>query len=280
MYLNRFWASVFGVAGYLFGIGLLMYIANIIGTFFGLLEKNALVTLILDLVLPVLAIAATRTYLDWKWGWKPANVGMALGSTSLVWTVIGLGAGALAAGLAHLLSAALTGGGYAVAFAGLGWPGLIALVRLLLVAFMVEMGFRGVAVSRYQTELPYKEMLLAAVLTPFAWGIVSRFFGFDFPAGIDSMWAAAMSVFLTLLFLRTDSVWLTFGLRAGMLLAIALLGLQVTQTAGLLVWGTGAVILAFLEWQKLQGRPRRPSPGKGPGRANRSRTIRGPWGPH
>lgn len=279
--MNRFWASVFGVAGYLFGIGLLMYIASIILTFFGLFPGNVVLGMIRALGLPVLGILATRTYLDWKWGWKWSNIGMGWDSTALVWLVVGLGAGALSGLAAHVASMVISGTGIAFGFVSQEWPQWFALVQLLLVAFLVELGFRGVAVSRYQAELPHKEMLLAAVLTPFAWGILSSFFGLGFPNGVDSLWTAAMSVFLTLLFLRTDSVWLSFGLRAGLLVAIPLLGLQISEAGGFLLWGAGAAVLAFLEWQKLQGQgsPGRP-PNRGPQRVNRSRTIRGPWGPH
>jgi len=135
---------------------------------------------------------------------------------------------------------------------------------------------------------------VAAVLTPMAWLILQRLLGYPYPwtglgsaAGFSAaystgsgLWPYAMSAVLTLLFLRTDSVWFTAGIRFGA--AAALLVVQQgggADTGVLVVWGTAAVVLAALAWFDQQQGPRRGAPGRG-ARVIRSRTVRGPWGPH
>jgi hypothetical protein len=105
--------------------------------------------------------------------------------------------------------------------------------------------------------------------------------------GISTLGTAAMSVCLSLLFLRTDSVWLTAGIRMGVHLLSFGLGSSLPPRtfpadAGLaIVFGVPAVIMLLLEINKLQSF-RRPGGGsrRGPQRVVYGRTVRGPWGPH
>lgn len=280
MYVNRFWSSVISVVGYLFGIGLLLYVMLSVFTFFGLLTGGlvrTLVTLVLAVAVP---IVGTRYYIDWKWNWQFEHIGVNRFPSAGVWLIMGLILGFVAALAAYLISALLSGGGIPLAVPQLRPFSLLDVVMALMLSFIIELVFRGAVISRYQADLPHKELVLAALLTPFAWMMINQFFGLSGPrTGIDSTWTAAMSVFLTLLFLRLDSVWLTAGLRGGMMGATALLTLRVSETGGLAIWGTAALVLLIQEWMKLQGQPQRMRPRRSPP-PKRGRTIRGPWGPH
>lgn len=278
MQVNRFWSSVGSVAAYLFAIGLLQYLAVLVVTLFGLLPATVSGPGV-QLVSLVLPVAATITYVNWRWNWKPEQIGLVRAPAAAMWVLMGLILGAVAAGLVHLVSALSSGGSLSLL------PRLTfnpwGLLMALLSAFVIELIFRGAVISRYQADLPYRELLVAALLTPFAWMIITQLFRFYSPAtGIAALWMAAMSITLTLLFLRTESVWLSAGLHGGMIGLSTAMGLAVTERGGLIVWGGAALVLAALDWRKLQGLPRRVDPrrsGRGP---TRGRTIRGPWGPH
>jgi membrane protease YdiL (CAAX protease family) len=281
VYVNRFWSSVGGVALYLLGIGLLQYLLVIVGTLFGLLPGGLVRTTIIELIAIGAPVIGTLTYINWKWAWKAEHIGAVRSSAGAVWLVIGLMIGMVAAVVAYLLSALFSGGAIPFAVPPFAAFGFIAFFRTLALAFGIELVFRGAVISRYQADLPYKELLIAALLTPFAWALIAGFFILPGPlTGIGNLWLVALSLFLTLLFLRTDSVWLSAGLRAGMVGMVAALPLQISDTGGLAVWGTAAAILLFQEWRKLQGQPQRVAPRRGPQPPGRGRTIRGPWGPH
>jgi membrane protease YdiL (CAAX protease family) len=150
---------------------------------------------------------------------------------------------------------------------------VVTLVMTLVTAFATEMIFRGAAISRYQADLTRREVLLAATLTPFGWLMVQRLLSVNGPpSGMNSPTEMAMSVFLALLFLRTDSVWLSAGLRAGALVLAVVLPAAAAGPGGPVLWGSAAAILLALEWFRQERMPRRVQ-------SNR-RTIRGPWGPH
>ncbi len=280
MYMNRFWSSVWGVALFLMAVGLLQYVVYRIAVLFGLLA--AVAPLMWKVVAAVVPLVGALTYIDWRWAWKPEHVGLVRTRSAALWLVPGLFFGALAALLAYALSAFLSGSLLTVpGISSLSVGALLGVAGTMVIAFNTELIFRGVVISRYQADLSHRELLLAATLTPFGWMLVQALFGFGAPpTGIDSLYMAAMSVFLSLLFLRTDSVWLSAGLHAGMVGTAGLLNLRITEAGGLAVWGTAAAILLALDWIRYQGMPRPLQRGRTGRRTVRGRTIRGPWGPH
>lgn len=296
MQLNRFWGSVWSVIVYLFSLGLLQVIFAQVATLFGLLQVGrmglvlsapgtaadwGLVTWLLLLVAAVTPIIGSMAYLDWRWSWKLEHVGMGRNGRVMGWAALGLLVGLLSALLIHGVSGLLQGNG---AFFPRLQPALDPnLLAGLLLAPGIELVYRGVVVSRYEADLDERwQVLLAAALTPLAWMLIGSFFGLGAPAtGMGSPEAAAMSLTLVLLFMRTSSAWLTTGIRMGLYGSLLLLGVQSTPAAGLLVWGVAAIVLLLLEWFRWQRMPRRVQPRRGPQRVFRGgRTVRGPWGPH
>lgn len=280
MPVSRFWSSVWTVVLVLFALSLLSFILSEVSTLFGLLPVPLLATV----AVIVGTTAGALTYIDWRWGWQPENIGLTRRPEAALWTLVGVGVGAGAGLLSILLTQVFEGRGFTLGLvAGLNLPWLSLLV-LAGTAFMVELVFRGVVVSRFQSDLSHKEMLLAATLFPFGWHLIQQLlrgwglFGPQITAG----WAGAMSVALALLFIRFDSVWLSAGLRFGMLAVLQVLAVNQRQieTGGLIVWGGAAAVLLALEWFKHQGLPRRVQPNRGPRVMRTGRTIRGPWGPH
>lgn len=292
--MSRFWSTFWTVAGFLFLIGWLQGIIDIILGLFG----------VLDIVAPqisewvhrigwaVVPIWGALTWIDWKWGWKPENAGLRTTSAAVFWLLPGLLVGALAAGLAHLVEGMLNGGTIGVA------PSLpvSTLALVVLVAgqlFGSELVYRGVLISRIQYDLSGRDLLILAIGMPFVWTLAQQVIGqminlipFTWITGAGT---AALSVFLSLLFLRTDSVWLGAGMRIGLMLAASLVGLKAgdpaavgargTGTGMLIVFGIPALILLLMEINKL-GNIRRPGPRGGRQRVVQSKTVRGPWGPH
>jgi membrane protease YdiL (CAAX protease family) len=282
MPVNRFWASIGSAASFLFAIGLLHYILLSIVTLFGLLPAS--IGMQIELIAAVLVpVVGSLVFVKWRWNWSPEHVGLSRNQVSAVWLFLGAVVGLVAGFLAVLLTRWMGGQGL---FLGIGSIGVswVSLLFLLLSGFVVELVYRGVLVSRFQADLNHRELLLAAILAPFAWTLIQQFFRFDQPpTQIVNAWSAAMSVALALIFIRYDSVWLTAGLRFGMFGAISLLGTtrDRVESGGLLVWGTIAAVLLVLEWRKLQGTPQRVQPSRGPrGLRTSGRTVRGPWGPH
>lgn len=275
MPVNRFWSSIWSVAGYLFGIGLLQYILVQVATLFGLMPAIAAepVALVVGLAAPVVG---TMYYIDWRWSWKGEHIGLSRDpATAAGKWLLGLAGGVAVALLAHVVSGLLTTGAFTVstpAFAAGVNP--LVLAGVLLPYFVVELVFRGAAISRLQADLSPREVLIAAPLIPLLWFLINALFrSGTLPMGIESNADLAATLFVALLFLRTDSVWLSAGLRMGFVAAIALLSLRVTDQGGLVVWGVGALVLLALELSKLQRMPKRVT--------QRGRTTRGPWsGPH
>lgn len=276
MPVNRFWSSIWSVAAYFFGIGLLQYILVQVATLFGLLPAVAAVpiALVVGLVAPVVG---TMYYIDWRWSWKAEHIGLSRNpATAAGMWLLGLAGGVVAALLAHVVSESLTAGAFTVstpAFASSINP--LILAGALLPYFVVELVFRGAAISRLQADLSQREVLIAAPLVPLLWFLITSLFRSGaLPMGIESTSDMAATLFVALLFLRTDSVWFSAGLRMGFVAAIALLLLRVTDQGGMVVWGIGALVLLAMELSKLQRMPRRMTPQRG-------RTTRGPWnGPH
>lgn len=277
MQLNRFWASVFSVVAYLFGVGLLLYIAESVVSLFGLLSGNILV----DIVRALVPLAGTLLYLDWRWGWTPEHIGLSRSAQSMVWAVGGLVVGAVAAVLTVLIGGVF-GDGPPIGTPSLSLSTVSLLVWGLFGAFSVELIFRGTVISRYRADLTQREVLLAAVLTPFGWQLIQSIFRLGIlPSGLTTAWTVPLSVALTLIFLRTESVWFSTGIRFGTVGTLTVLGAggAALDTGGLLVWGAVAAVLFALDWRRQQGAPRRMQPRRGSSRS-RGRTVRGPWGPH
>lgn len=274
MPMSRFWSSFWTVAGFLFLIGLFQMIADIILTGFGLLPKDWQVPMLL-VSQAVVPIFATLTYVDWRWGWKADNAGLRRTGAAAFWLLPGLLVGLLAGGLVLLISGGLTDG----LKLSLSQGGLFTAVFFAIGAFSTELIFRGVVVSRLQSDLSGWELLIAAVGMPIAWTFAQMVLGLGIGAGIYGLGGAVFSAFLTLLFLRTDSVWLSAGIRAGLLLLLLLLNRGLSDAALLLVFAVPTAILLWLEIDK-QRTIRRPGPRKGPQRVVFGKTVRGPWGPH
>lgn len=274
MPMNRFWSAIWTVAGFLFLIGLFQMIADTILTGFGLLPGiwQVLLILISQAVVPIFS---SLTFIDWRWGWKADNAGLRRTGAALFWSLPGLLVGLLAAGVALLISGGLTGG-ISLALSG---NGLLMAALGVVGAFTTELIFRGIVVSRFQGDLSGRDLLIAAVATPIAWTVIQRIFGFGLGTGIAGLGTAVLSACLTLLFLRTDSVWLSAGIRAGLVLLPLLLNRALTENALLLVFAVPTAILLWLEIDK-QRTIRRPGPRKGPQRVVFGKTVRGPWGPH
>lgn len=283
MPVNRFWRSVGSVAAFLFAMGLLQIILlQVLGLFGVLTGGVGMGFTLLLLIVNLVSVVGTFFYLDWRWGWGPEHVGLPRDKSAVLPGLLGLVIGAAAAVLAHVVGALLAGGQVTPAHF-LPRPFSIlnvgSVVLLLVDAFVVELIFRGVVNSRYLADLEDQEAVLAGTLTPFAWAILSAAIVGGVPsAGIDGFWQGAMSVALSLLFFRFDSVWLTSGLRTGMVLTPAVLNLEITQRGGFLVWGIAAAVLIALEWKRLKHLPKPMEPRRSTSWQQRS--WRGPWGPH
>lgn len=303
--MSRFWSAFWRVAGFLFLIGWLQRLAEIVLTLFTALDLFApqVSRWIHLLSWAVVPIMSSLTFVDWRWGWKPDNAGLRTTFPAVFWLFPGLLAGALAAGLAHLVNGALGGGGLSLTPPSLSVSTLVVAVVGLVVIFGSELIYRGIVISRLQSDLSGRDLLLLAVGMPLVWVVAQQVIGRIIlinpipPTGITGLGAAALSVFLSLLFLRTDSVWLGAGVRAGAWLTSLLAGFRIgdvlgldprylgtrvlgDQTGLLLVFGIPAAILLFLEISKL-GQIRRPGgPRGGSKRGVYGKTVRGPWGPH
>jgi hypothetical protein len=260
-------------------VGLLQFILLSVATLFGLVPDAAQdpITLVVGLAAP---IVGTMYYIDWRWSWKGEHIGLSRnpGASALTW-LLGLAGGAVAAFLAHIVSELLKTGTFtfvAPAFDASVNPMLLA--EALLPLFVVELVYRGAAISRLQADLSPREVLIGAPLLPVLGFLISALFERgELPLGIATRSDLAATVFLALLFLRTDSVWLSAGLRMGFMAAISLLSLPVTDQGGLVVWGVGALVLLAMELAKLQRMPKKVTQR---GRTT-GRTTRGPWGgPH
>lgn len=281
MPVNRFWSSVWSVVAYLFGIAILQYIVMQLVTLFTLIPLNTVTNALVYVVTP---IAGTLVYVNWRWGWHPENLGLNWRPASFATAFLGIGIGAVAAYLMQLVSSLLKG----QLVLGVGMASLepLNLILALLAAFTVELTFRGAVISRYLTDpLTRMEVLLASVLTPFAWNLIGGLLGFArfLDAGLspDQRWLGVLSVFLALLFLRTESLWLSIGIRAGLVLTLGVLDLQVSDQGAVVLWLVAIVVLLILEWMQWQQEPHRVQGPRATYRKTfRGRVVKGPWGPH
>ncbi len=296
MPLNRFWSSVVSVAGFLLIIGWLQYLFSIVVGLFGILPRFAPdLDFVIQLVAAgVLPIWSALTFIDWKWGWKGDNAGLRVTPAAAFWYLPGLLGGVLAVALVWVLAKGFTAPVISVSGVKWLWLGFSTLLQV----FVTELVYRGIVTSRFQHDLSGWERLAAATLVPPLWMLIqgTGFLAMGWPVTfIGGMGTVALSVFLTLLFLRLDSVWLSAGLHSGLLIGLMLLGLArnmaeqslflvVTPQAEqslFLLFAPLAGVLLYLEWKRM-GPIRRPSggPGRGPKRVVYGKTVRGPWGPH
>lgn len=284
MTLSRFWWSVWSVAKYLLGLSLLIDVLIMVGRLFGLLAlfvPRPVLTGVDLVATAVAAIVGTMLYADWQWGWTYEHMGLHRRPGAVLGGFGGgIALGVVAALLTALVQGVSTGAGLNLSFVDPTAAGF-TLVRSLVLGLVAEVVFRAAAISRYQADLSQREILLAATLTPVAWMAIQASLWPGVPiTGILTGWEFLMSVALALLFIRLDSAWLTAGIRFGMVIGVAVLGLTPAAVAqgGLMVWGAAAAVLLALEWFKQQGQPKRMQPTRG--RVVRGRTVRGPWGPH
>lgn len=281
---NGFLGSIWRVILLVVGVRLLEYVVGLIAMLFGFLPVlvNENVThWILLLVAVVVPTWGTLTYTNWKWGWKPENMGMARRPAAVGWVLLGLVLGAGAAGAAYALTAFLPGGAGTVAVPGLAAFRLYDVLQAMGLAVGLEVMYRGAVISRYQTDMDKRQVLWASLLTALAALIIETLFQGKPGPTTATMGTAAMSVALSLIFIWTDSVWFTIGLHVAMVTLPHILTLKATDNARMLVWGVVAAILFALEWNRLNRAPRRVQPGGRGGRGpQRGQTIRGPWGPH
>lgn len=284
--VNRFWGAIWRVVMLVIAIRLLEYVLGLALMLFGilpLLVSKDVTEWILLLVAIGVPTVGTLTYVDWQWGWKPENMGLARRPAAIGWALAGLALGAVAVGAIHAVAAYLPGGpGGIVEPALKATIGLPALLNAIAVAVGLEVVYRGAALSRYQTDLDERQVLWAGLLTALAAMIFDTLFRVGVTSGGGSMGTAAMAVALTMIFLRTDSVWFTAGLHVAAAGLPHILSVNTDDGARTLVWGVVAAILLALELLRQNRAPRRVRSGgrSGPQRVNRGRTVRGPWGPH
>jgi membrane protease YdiL (CAAX protease family) len=261
--LNPFWRSVWEVFLFLAGISLLGSIVTIL---VGWMPLGTNLHLILEGA--VVPIAGAMTYLNWRWGWRADTIGLRAKRVPL-WLGAGLGLGVISLAAIYLLGALF--GDPLPKLNRMDERALISGFAWALVAVAVEIIFRGGVIPRFQADLGAKEAFWAALLAPAVWTYLSGGIFGGIPTGIvpGAFWTPFFSAVLTLLYLRTGSLWLTIGLHVTMGALPVLLGAVLPQTA-LLYWMAAAIILALLEWSRLKRLPRRMNP-HGP------RVKRQPW---
>ncbi|HLN64004.1 MAG TPA: CPBP family glutamic-type intramembrane protease [Symbiobacteriaceae bacterium] len=273
MGLNRFWGSVWGVVSYLFGVGLLQYVIVALVQLFGLASGPAVAVLV-EVARAVVPIAGTLLYIDWRWNWKAAHIGLVPQPAAMARLGLGLVAGGLMAAVSAAVSTVWLGG-------ALTMPAFLAvnpfrLVVTLVTLFGAEVVYRGAAIARFQKDLTLREALYAALLTPLLALLAQAFVGGP-SAGIEVFGDLPMAVALSLLYLRTGSVWLTAGVHMAVYAAYELTSLQRVGPGHTLVWLVAAAVLLALEWFRQERMPKRVASRSN---SNRGRTVRGPWGPH
>jgi membrane protease YdiL (CAAX protease family) len=257
--LNPFWRSVWEVFLFLVGISLLGSIVTIL---IGWIPLGINLHLILEGA--VVPIAGAMAYLNWRWGWQADTIGLRAKPGPL-WFGVGVGIGVISLAAIYLLGAL-----FGAPLPKVNRPDEVALLSgfaSALLAVAAEIIFRGGVTPRFQADLGAKEAFWAALVAP----VVSTYLSSGIPTGIvpGALWTLFFSAVLTLLFLRTGSLWLTIGLHATMG-AMPVVLRDVLPQAALLYWGAVAILLALLEWSRLKRFPRRINP-HGP------RTKRQPW---
>lgn len=279
---SRLWSSFWTVAGCLFLLTALQFLADQVVTLFGIVDLAVpgATGYIVALGRAAVPIWAALTFVDWRWGWKPDNAGLRNTAAARFWALPGLAGGVVLAGVSYLLTSAGR-----MPQLNLEPAALVTLAISLVAAFGIELLFRGVVTSRFEQDLSGQEMLLLALGMPLIWALagllIEDYLGMPpYPSPeIQGLGTAALSLLLSLVFLQTHSVWLVAGIRMGLLAGGGLLGLTYTEPTLLVVAGIPAAVLLFIELSGMR-RIRRPGPRGGTRRAGYGKTVRGPWGPH
>lgn len=254
MQMSPYWRTVSEVALLLLGVSLL---TTLTGTLLSFLAFGPL-ALIVALLQSLVPAVGALVYLNWRWSWRADTIGLT-GARHLRWLPAGLGLGLLALALTHLLG--LLFGGPLVPTTELNALAWMAAAPALISVLAVELLFRGGATARLQADLAPKEALWTALALPLvaAWlsGSLIRI-----PSGISGRepWTLFLTASLTLLYLRTGSLWLNLGLSAVVTVLPLILGLSVQPQAALLLWVTVTVLLLIFAWRRVERAPRRVGP--------------------
>jgi hypothetical protein len=280
--LNRFWSSVWSVLVYLVSIAMLQWVFNVLATGFGLLPR-----LVTNFTLPLVTIAipiiGTVLYTDWRWGWRSDYFGLKPKPASLGMGALGLVAGIGGAYLVKAVSLLLAGQSLSGVVGAVTIPGP-TLILTLLTFFASEVVFRGAVISRYQSDLAGTELLLAAALTPLGWILAEQLIAaLVLPVqglpNLRATWDAPLVIFLAVLYLKADSLWLSAGIRIGVMAGLLWLVQGWDSQAAFLVFGLAALVMLLFWWFNQKRMPRRVQP-RSTGRG-RGRVYQGPWnGPH
>ncbi|HLO03419.1 MAG TPA: CPBP family glutamic-type intramembrane protease [Symbiobacteriaceae bacterium] len=252
--MSPYWRAVWEVALFLLGVSLL---TTLTGMLLGFLAFGPLV-LVVAVLQSLVPIVGTLVYLDWRWGWRVDTIGL-IGGRHLRWLPAGLGLGALALVLTHGLGILL--GGPVVPVLDSSAPVWLAVGPALISVLSVELLFRGGATARLQADLAPKEALWTALALPLVASWLSGSL-ISVPSGIHTRepWTLFFTAALTLLYLRTGSLWLNLGLSAVVMVLPLALGLFILPQAALLLWVTVAVILLIMAWRRVDRMPRRVGP--------------------
>lgn len=282
MQLNRFWSAVWSAVLFMISVGMVNAMFHRLTGLVALASTGAAAVLGVA-VLTVVPVVAAFLWMDWRWNWKPEHIGLPRQAVGGLWVLAGLAIGVAAAYLMYAVSALLTGGSLVPVVSAPTLEKVVDAIVALLPIVGIEVIFRGAAISRLQADLAPREALLAGPLLPFLWLLVTAFIGRilflgALETGINPAqpWTFFFVIFLGLLYLRSNSVWLSIGLHMGLMGALTLLNLPVSASGGLLVWVVAALALLAMEWFKLQRMPKRVQPRN----TYRGGPIRGPWGPH
>lgn len=248
---SPFWRAVVEVALLLLAVSLLTMISGMV------LGAFAIPLLILGALQGVVAVVGALTYLSWRWGWRADTIGLT-GARHLRWLPAGLGLGLVALALTY---------GLGIPFGYSKMPtftvttgGLVAVIPVLISVLAVELIFRGGATARLQADLAPKEALWTALAVPLVATWLSGFFTVQTGIQAGQPWTLFFTAALTLLYIRTGSLWLNLGLHAVVRALPALIGLVLAPQAALLLWVAVVAILLFLQWKRIDRMPRRLAP--------------------
>lgn len=254
MQMSPYWRAVWEVALFLLGVSLL---STLTGMLFSFLAFGSLI-FVLAFVQSLVPAVGALVYLDWRWGWRADTIGLT-GWRHLRWLPAGVGLGALALVLTH---------GLGILFGGSMMPTLhpelqvwLAVGPALVSVVAVELLFRAGATARLQADLAPKEALWTALALPLVAYWLSGSL-ISVPSGIHSRepWTLFFTAALTMLYLRTGSLWLNLGLSVVVTVLPLGLGLLILPQAALLLWVTVAAILLLMEWRRVDRMPRRFGP--------------------
>lgn len=253
MPISPFWRAVGEVAGLLLAVSLLNVLSGMILGVFAI----GVFAPILGALQGAIAVAGALTYMSWRWGWQADTIGLT-GARNLRWLPAGLGLGLGALVLTWALSIPF---GYGLIPAvNPTTTGLVAALPFLVSVLAVEVVYRGGATARLQADLAPKEALWTALVLPLVAYWLGGFLAVQTGIQAGQPWTLFFTAALTLLYLRTGSLWLNLGLHGVVVLVPVLLGLRLAPQAALLLWAVVVAILLYLEWKRIERMPRRLGP--------------------